>query len=83
MVEERLDGLELFEAIREAMTAVRQEREQRDGAVSGLEALREAHMRSCLRKAKKEGFSRIAVVCGACMCLRWKRRWPPGTTTRF
>lgn len=65
MVEERLDGLELFEAIREAMTAVRQEREQRDGAASGLEALREAHMRSCLRKAKKEGFLRIAVVCGA------------------
>lgn len=65
MVEERLDGLELFDAIREAMTAVRQEREKRLGAPEKTEALREAHMRSCLRRAKKEGFSRIAVVCGA------------------
>ena len=38
MVEERLDGLELFDAIREAMTAVRQDREQRFGAPSGMEA---------------------------------------------
>lgn len=65
MVEERLDGLELFDAIREAMTAVRQDREQRFGAPSGMEALREAYMRSCLRKARKEGWRRIAVVCGA------------------
>lgn len=65
MVEERLDGLELFDAISEAMTAVRQEREQRTGGPSGVEKLREAHMRSCLRKARKEGFQRIAVVCGA------------------
>ena len=65
MVEERLDGLELFDAIREAMTTVRQEREKRQGGPENMEALREAHMRSCLRKAGKEGFSRIAVVCGA------------------
>ena len=65
MVEERLDGLELFAAIREAMTAVRQEREKSGGMRPKMEALREAHMRVCLRKAKKEGFSRIAVVCGA------------------
>lgn len=65
MVEERLDGLELFDAIREAMTAVRQDRERRFGAPSGMEALREAYMRSCLRKARKEGWRRIAVVCGA------------------
>lgn len=65
MVEERLDGLELFEAIREAMTAVRQEREAGHGVPEGMEALREAHMRSCLRRAKKEGFAHIAVVCGA------------------
>lgn len=65
MVEERLDGLELFEAIREAMVTVRQEREAKHGGPEGLEALREAHMRSCLRRAKKEGFARIAVVCGA------------------
>ncbi len=65
MVEERLDGLELFDAVREAMIAVRKEREARLGGPEPMEALREAQMRSCLRRAKKEGFSRIAVVCGA------------------
>lgn len=65
MVEERLDGLDLFEAIKEAMSTVRKEREERFGAPAGMEALREAHMRSCLRKARKEGRQRIAVVCGA------------------
>ena len=63
MVEERLDGLELFEAIREAMTAVRKEREPQTR--SDREELREAHMRSCLRRVRKEGWQRIAVVCGA------------------
>ena len=65
MVEERLDGLDLFEAIKEAMSTVRKEREERFGAPAGMEALREAHMRSCLRKARKEDRQRIAVVCGA------------------
>ena len=65
MVEERLDGLDLFEAIKEAMSTVRKEREERFGAPTGMEALREAHMRSCLRKARKEGRQHIAVVCGA------------------
>lgn len=65
MVEERLDGLELFDAIREAMAAVRQEREEKLGGPEKTEALREAHMRSCLRKARRDGGQRIAVVCGA------------------
>lgn len=30
-----------------------------------LEEMREAHMRQAIRKAQKEGFTRIAVVCGA------------------
>ncbi|WP_301000904.1 DUF5682 family protein [uncultured Bilophila sp.] len=67
MVEERSDGLELFAAIREAMTTLRAEA-PRDGwgeAEKHREALREAHMRKCLRQAKKDGFQRIAVVCGA------------------
>lgn len=67
MVEERGDSLELFAAIREAMTSVRAEAPPRPLGVSGRqrEALREAHMRKCLRQAQKEGFQRIAVVCGA------------------
>ena len=62
MVEERIDGLELFDAIREAMTALRAERGERE---TRREALREAYMRKTLRQAKKEGFQRIAVICGA------------------
>lgn len=68
MVEERGDGEQLFAAIEEAMLAVRSElpdesrfppeRLQR-------EALREAHMRQCIRAARKEGFQRIAIICGA------------------
>lgn len=67
MVEERGDGEQLFAAIAEAMTAVRSEagdsRLPPDEAKR--EALREAHMRQCVRAAQKEGFARIAVVCGA------------------
>ena len=67
LVEERGDGLHLFAAIREAMTLVREQsatghwtppRRER-------EARREAHMRKLMRQAQKEGFTRIAVVCGA------------------
>ena len=59
MVEERSDATDLFEAIAEAMGALR------EGPPSSRDALREAHMRQCLRAARREGFMRIAVVCGA------------------
>lgn len=67
LVEERGDSLELFAAIREAMTTVRTETPgpERSAAAQQREILREAHMRKCLRQAQKEGFTRIAVVCGA------------------
>ena len=67
MVEERIDGLELFDAIREAMTALRAEapRRERGERETRREALREAYMRKTLRQAKKEGLQRIAVICGA------------------
>lgn len=67
MVEERGDSLELFTAIREAMATVRSEAPPRLRNEQAIrrEALREAHMRKCLRQAEKEGFQRIAVVCGA------------------
>ena len=67
MVEERGDGEELFAAIAEAMTTVRAEigDRPRSAADSRREALREAHMRQCVRAAVKEGFERIAVVVGA------------------
>ncbi|HSI61698.1 MAG TPA: DUF5682 family protein, partial [Candidatus Saccharimonadia bacterium] len=68
LVEERRDGdsAGLFAAIQEAMTTVRADVPRRMGErATRREALREAHMRKCLRAAEKEGFANIAVVCGA------------------
>ena len=67
VVEERGDSLELFAAIREAMCSVRSEMPPRAQTAQAKqrEALREAYMRRCMRQAQKEGFQRIAVVCGA------------------
>lgn len=72
LVEERGpdgDGLALFEAITEAMTVLRDTWPQayRGHSEAGRaeEALREAHMRQCVREAQKAGHRRIAVVCGA------------------
>ncbi|GAA3447933.1 DUF5682 family protein [Planomonospora venezuelensis] len=49
-----------FQVIAEAMAAVR------EGHVpDGYEARREAFMRRTVRKAVKDGFERVAVVCGA------------------
>ena len=70
LVEERGDSEALFESINEAMTAVRSELAKdgehwRGQAYVQREALREAHMRQCIREATKAGYQRIAVVCGA------------------
>ncbi len=62
MVEHRQDSAGLFEAILEAMTALRSELPPTDDP---LEAQREASMRQSIRAAQREGFKRIAVVCGA------------------
>ncbi len=60
-VEARHDAAGLFEGIVEAMTALR----ERAPTPSPHEARREAYMRQAIRAAQKEGFQRIAVVCGA------------------
>lgn len=74
MVEERTDSSQLFAAIEEAMVALRdelssdlneQERSSRSAFEQRIEALREAHMRKVIRTAEKQGYERIAVVCGA------------------
>ena len=62
MVEQRQDGADIFAAILEAMAALR-ERSPPDP--DPVEAQREAWMRQTIRAAQKEGFERIAVVCGA------------------
>ena len=60
-VEQRQNANDLFDGILEAMTALRSDLAPKDEE----EALREAHMRQSIRAAEREGFSRIAVVCGA------------------
>jgi hypothetical protein len=60
-VEQRQNSAGLFEAIAEAMASLREG--EPEGAK--IEQQREAHMRTTIRKSEKEGFQRIAVVCGA------------------
>jgi hypothetical protein len=61
-VEERRDHRDLFDAILEAVTALRHELNLTESRET---LLREAWMRKCLRAAGKDGFANIAVVCGA------------------
>lgn len=61
-VEQRTDAAGLFDAIAEAMTTLRSCSTK---PLRKHEARREAHMRHSIRKAQKESFQRIAVVCGA------------------
>ncbi len=61
VIEHRGDGAPAFEAVAEAMEAVRGGWE----AASVGEAQREAFMRQTLRKALADGHHRVAVVCGA------------------
>ncbi|MFK8184335.1 MAG: DUF5682 family protein [Phormidesmis sp.] len=74
MVEHRQDSTALFEAILEAMSALRAEtahtepatlEQLKDNPRELRAACREAFMRKTIRKAKKDGFQKIAVVCGA------------------
>ncbi len=60
-IEQRQDPTDLFLGILEAMGALR----ERHPLPQGHEARREAHMRQVIRAAQKEGYNRIAVVCGA------------------
>jgi hypothetical protein len=62
MVEHRHDSVDLFEAILEAMTALRNDLPPENDAT---EMQREAYMRQTIRAAEREGYQRIAVICGA------------------
>jgi hypothetical protein len=59
-VEQRRDATDLFDAIIEAMAALREDYEPQP-----REARREAYMRREIRKTLQEGHENIAVVCGA------------------
>ncbi len=60
-IEQRRDMTGLFASILEGISVVRADAPAEDEE----EALREAHMRQEIRTAQKEGFQRIAVICGA------------------
>ncbi len=61
-VEERRDPRDFFEAILVAVTELRHELAMEESRET---LLREAWMRKCLRAAEKDGFTNIAVICGA------------------
>jgi hypothetical protein len=61
LVESRRDPGDLFAAVSEAMTAVRGVLPEEDS----LTLQREAAMRRGIRQAAKDGFTNLAVVCGA------------------
>jgi hypothetical protein len=60
MIEHRGEGLPAFEAVAEAMAAVRS-----GTTPSRTEERREAHMRRAIRNAIRSGHEQVAVVCGA------------------
>lgn len=73
VVEHRGEGPSPFPAIAEAMDVLRREAEERSArgeqvvseAYARRERRREAYMRRTLRRTLKEGYQRVAVVCGA------------------
>ena len=62
MVEHRTDATGLFEAVEEAVTALREELPEH---TSRRDLLREAWMRKMIRTAAKEDFGCVVVICGA------------------
>ena len=64
LVEQTASGPDVFAAIAQAMTALRDAAEQ-EKPISAREARREAHMRLEIGKALEETKGNVAVVCGA------------------
>ena len=60
--EQNENPIEIFDTILDMMSALRQ---QLNRVESHETLLREAYMRKIIRKAQKDGFQKIAVVCGA------------------
>ena len=60
-VVEHVPGTGVFDALAEAIAFLRAEDDEPDPR----NAVREAHMRKVLRRTVKDGYQRIAVVCGA------------------
>ncbi|MCB0569267.1 MAG: hypothetical protein KDC66_05875 [Phaeodactylibacter sp.] len=69
---------DIFQAIISLNVALREEPGRQEPP---LNRLREAHMRKALRKALKDGFKKLAVVCGAwhAPALHYLDRYPPAS----
>jgi len=66
MVERRRDTRDLFAAVNEAMSGLRESlKDDVTGKHDRDEAYREAYMRQTIRQARKDGYKNIAVICGA------------------
>ncbi len=65
VVEHRGDGPAPFAAVAEAMAALREHAPALPGPQALREERREAYMRRTVRRALKDGYERIALVCGA------------------
>jgi hypothetical protein len=63
-VVEHVPGPAVFDALAEAIAILRADAGPEEDAGS-RDAVREAHMRRVLRRTARDGFERIAVVCGA------------------
>src|ERR1700737_2509393 len=61
-VVEHVPGTAVFDALAEAIAILRADGDEADSR----DAIREAHMRKVLRRTVKDGYQRIAVVCGPC-----------------
>ncbi|MDX2106730.1 MAG: DUF5682 family protein [Candidatus Melainabacteria bacterium] len=66
MVEQRRDTKDLFAALNEAMSGLRESlKDEPADKHDADEPYREAHMRQTIRQARKDGYKNIAVICGA------------------
>ena len=65
-VVEHVPGTAVFDALAEAIAMLRADTvEASTGEAGTRDAIREAHMRKVLRRTARDGYERIAVVCGA------------------
>jgi hypothetical protein len=79
VVEHSAGDIAQFDAVAEAMHALREHLPPDDGPGHLRERQREAHMRTVLRKAIRAGYQRIAVVCGAWHVPALADPLPPAT----
>jgi hypothetical protein len=79
VVEHSAGDIAQFDAVAEAMHALREHLPPEEGPGHLRERQREAHMRTVLRKAIRAGYQRIAVVCGAWHVPALADPLPPAT----